>query len=130
MNRKIRRGNQISWREYVLNRSGTGTGGIRNFQNKLSGLAEIGVRGFRSSLMNASRHNAMTLHYEGRFLLVLAASNQGLSHDIFGLGQKTLDCRMISLDIGGARLWFDICFLGFGAEVWITRKLRKMPMRF
>ena len=85
MNRKIRRGNQISWREYVLNRSGTGIGGIRNFQNKLSGLAEIGVRGFRSGLMNASRHNAMTLHYEGRFLLGLAASNQGLPHDIFGL---------------------------------------------
>ena len=98
MTRKTRRGNQISWHEYVLNQSGTGDGGIRNLRNKLSGFAEICVLRFPQRFkLNASCHNAMTLHYEGRFLLGLAASNQGLLHDIFGLGQKTLDCRVISL---------------------------------
>ncbi len=98
MTRKTRRGNQISWREYVLNQSGTGAGGIRNFQNRLSVWEERVVPRFPQRFkLNASRHNAMTLHYEGRFLLGLAASKQGLPCDIFGLGQKTLDCRMISL---------------------------------
>lgn len=69
MTRKTRRGNQISWHEYVLNHSGTGDGGIRNFQNKLSVWAERGVPRFPKRFkLNASCHNAMTLQLRAVFI--------------------------------------------------------------